>query len=62
MSGLKKFRISLKLTIVEFASEIKVSKSLYEKVESGNRKASRAFIDKLKKRFPDFDVNIFFNN
>lgn len=60
MEELKEFRKSLNLTIQEFADEIKVSKSLYEKVESGFRKPSRDFTTKLKSRFPQFDVNIFF--
>ena len=62
MKQIKDFRNSLGLTITEFAKEIKVSKSLYEKVESGDRKPSREFTTKLKKRYPQFDVNIFFTN
>ena len=62
MEVLKKFRISLKLTIQEFANSINVSKSLYEKVESGDRKPSREFTTKLKKEYPQFDVNIFFTS
>lgn len=60
MNALKDFRISLGLTISGFAEEIKVSKSLYEKVESGIRKPSREFITKLKNRFPQFDTNLLF--
>lgn len=62
MEQLKVFRNSLKLTIEEFARSIEVSKSLYEKVESGDRKPSRKFTTKLKKKYPQFDVNIFFTN
>lgn len=62
MDELKKFRMSLKLTISEFAQSIDVSKSLYEKVESGDRKPSREFMAKLKLQYPQFDVNIFFKN
>lgn len=61
MECLKDFRISLGLTIQQFAYSIKVSKSLYEKVEMGARKPSREFISKLKIAYPQFDVNIFFN-
>lgn len=61
MQELKKFRESLKLTIKEFADSISVSKSLYEKVECGARKPSREFTTKLKRKYPQFDVNIFFN-
>lgn len=60
MEVLKKFRISLSLTAKEFADSIKVSKSLYDKVETGARKPSRQFLTKLKKQYPQFDVNIFF--
>lgn len=60
MEVLKQFRISLGLTMKEFADSINVSKSLYEKVETGFRKPSREFITKLKKIYPQFDVNIFF--
>lgn len=60
METLRKFRISLNLTIQQFAEKIKVSKSLYEKVELGYRKPSRNFITKLKIAYPQFDTNIFF--
>lgn len=60
MKELKDFRTSLGLTIQEFAKTIEVSKSLYEKVECGDRKPSREFTTKLKKKYPQFDVNIFF--
>lgn len=60
MEILKEFRESLKLTNQEFADTIGVSKSLYEKVESGVRKPSREFTTKLKAKYPQFDVNIFF--
>lgn len=60
MEILKNFRNSLNLTVKEFASSIEVSKSLYEKVERGDRKPSRKFTTKLKKIYPQFDVNIFF--
>ena len=60
MEALKEFRRSLNLTTQEFADMIKVSKSLYEKVETGHRKPSREFTTKLKLKYPQFDVNIFF--
>lgn len=60
MEVLKDFRNSLGLTVKEFANTIKVSKSLYEKVETGARKPSREFTAKLKSKYPQFDVNIFF--
>ena len=60
MEILKQFRLSLNLTIPGFAKEIEVSKSLYEKVEAGTRKPSREFITKLKRKYPQFDVNLLF--
>lgn len=60
MKALKDFRNSLHLTTQEFANEIGVSKSLYDKLETGTRKPSREFLTKLKKKYPQFDVNIFF--
>lgn len=62
MEELKKFRNSLGLTAIEMATKIGISKSLYDKVESGVRKPSREFTTKLKEVFPQFDVNIFFTN
>ncbi len=62
MEQIREFRISLGLTITEFAKEIKVSKSLHEKVESGVRKPSRAYVAKLKVRYPQFDTNLLFTN
>ncbi len=61
MQQIKQFRISLGLTMKEFAKSIKVSISLYEKIELGIRKPSRNFLEKLKKKYPQFDVNVFFN-
>ena len=61
MKELELFRKSLNLTRQEFADTIKISKSLYEKVENGQRKPSRNFVEKLKNRFPQFDTNIFYN-
>ncbi len=60
MKELELFRKSLNLTRQEFADAIKISKSLYEKVETGQRKPSRNFVEKLKNKFPQFDTNIFY--
>lgn len=60
MEILKEFRKSLNLTMKEFADTIEVSNSLYQKVETGDRKPSREFITKLKKKYPQFDTNVFF--
>lgn len=61
MEEIKQFRTSLNLTAKAFAENINVSKSLLEKIEMGNRKPSREFLEKLKKKYPQFDVNVFFN-
>ncbi len=60
MEQLKNFRKIANLNTEEMAKEIGISKSFYEKIELGYKKASNGFIEKLKKRFPFIDVNIFF--
>lgn len=62
MKELKEFREALKLSTQEMAYELKLSKSLYEKIEVGQRNASNNFLKRLKARFPQFDVNIFFTS
>ena len=62
MEELKQFRISLGLSHGEFAKNLGVSLSLYQKVEGGFRKPSREFTEKLKIAYPQFDVNIFYSN
>ena len=62
MQELKNFRKSMNMTAEEFADSIGVSKSLYEKVENGFRRPSSVFTSKLKTKYPQFDVNIFFVN
>lgn len=61
MKVLKDFRISLGYTIKDFAKILGVSNSLYEKIEQGTRKPSREFLTKLKKAYPQFDINVLFN-
>lgn len=61
MEYLKKLRESLNLSKREMAETIGISFSYYEKIESGERCASRNFLTKLKEKFPQFDINIFFN-
>lgn len=60
MEELILFRKSLNLNKKEMAAKLKISYSYYEKIESGERKASNNFLTKLKKKFPQFDINIFF--
>lgn len=61
MKEIKQFRASLNLTTKAFADNLKISKSLQEKIEMGVRKPSREYLEKLKKTYPQFDINIFFN-
>jgi transcriptional regulator with XRE-family HTH domain len=60
MNKIKKIRIDRGYTMQEFADVLEVSKSLIEKLETGNKKTSRSFLEKLKKVFPEIDINIFF--
>ena len=61
MNYLKDLRKSLNLNKKEMANKIGISVSYYEKIESGERYASRNFLIKLKQKFPQFDMNIFFS-
>jgi transcriptional regulator with XRE-family HTH domain len=60
LNKIKKIRTDRNYTICEFAGVLGVSKSLVEKLESGHKKTSRSFLEKLKKEFPEIDINIFF--
>ena len=61
MNNLKTFRETIGKTQQQMASDLGVSKSLYEKIENKKRKPSREFIEKAKKKYPILDINIFFN-
>lgn len=60
MQVLRDFRESIGKTQQEMAEELSISKSYYEKVESGERKLSRELIDRIKEKYPIIDLNIFF--
>lgn len=60
MKQLKEFRILLGLTPEEMANKLKMSLSMYEKIEYGYRKPSNNFIKSIKTNFPLIDTNIFF--
>ena len=60
MRELASIRIGLGLNTSKMAKSIGISKSLYEKVEYGQRKPSRNFISKFKEKYPHVDINIFF--
>jgi DNA-binding XRE family transcriptional regulator len=58
---LKRMRRELKLTQKSMAKSIGVSLSMYEKVERGHKKASRNFMESLKKEYPEVIIDeIFF--
>lgn len=61
MNELRIFREEKGLTQNDFAKNINISVSFYTKIETGIRKPSYGFITKLKRVYPDFDVNVFFN-
>lgn len=59
MKDLKEFREAIGKTQDEMANSLKVSKSFYSKIEKGERKPSREFIEAIKNEYPYIDVNIF---
>lgn len=61
MNTLKEFREAIRKTQEEMAKELGISKSFYEKIESGERKPGRELIEKIKSAYPLIDVNIFLN-
>lgn len=61
MDSIRNIRVKEKLNQEEMASLMRVSYSLYKKVENGERKPSTGFIRKFKKAFPRVSVDIFFS-
>ena len=62
MRFLQEFRKKEKKTQQEMANILCISKSYYEKVEYSDREPSREFMEAFKRAFPEFDMNIFFEN
>lgn len=60
MEFLKAFRKEKGLTTKQMANALKISNSLYEKVECNFRTPSQNFLRRFKQTFPDVDMNIFF--
>ena len=58
---IKDIRIKLGKTPEEFAEELKISLSMYEKIEYGYLKPGRKIIERLKTKYPFIDINIFFD-
>ena len=44
----------------QMAAELGVSLSMYQKVEQGNAKAGRKFMEKIKQRFPEASIDYIF--
>ena len=53
MEKLIKFRKKKNLSVKEIHNQIGVSRSYYEKIEYGQRKAGNGFINKMIKAFPE---------
>lgn len=63
MNNLREFRVERGYSQEKMAIELGVSFSMYAKVEQGNAKAGRAFMEKLKCRFPEASIDhIFFSS
>lgn len=62
MKTLREFREAIGMTQEEMAVNLLISKSFYEKIESGKRKPGRELIERFKTKYPILDVNIFFNS
>ena len=62
MEKLKELRQKNNLTQEAMARRLGITLSMYEKVERGNVNASAAFMQKIKKEFPDVSIDdIFFS-
>lgn len=59
VNELKELR-GVRKTQEQFAKELGISKSTYEKYERGEREPSKKFLVRLKELYPDLDINIFF--
>lgn len=62
MTCVKEFRLKKGYTRAQMADKLKISISLYDKIEFGVRESSRNFLNRFKKAFPEFDMNIFFTS
>lgn len=62
MEELRKMKKILGLTTREMAKELNVSYSLLSKLLIGYRQPSKQFLEKVKKQYPNIDINIFFTS
>lgn len=60
MNNLREFRKENGLNQEQMAAELGVSLSMYQKVEQGNAKAGRKFMEKIKQRFPEASIDYIF--
>lgn len=61
MKELKEYRERLKLTQQKMAERWNISKSYYEKMESGQRKPGTNVLKIIKQVDPELDIAIFLN-
>ena len=57
---LRDFRMKRSMSLQEMSDYIGVSKSLYEKIEYGQRTPSFNFVKKFKSKFPQSDTDLLF--
>ena len=60
MIQLKELRLNRGYSRKQMAKLLDISLSQYDKVEFGQRMPSQTFLRKFKQKFPEFDMNIFF--
>ena len=60
IENLSNFRKSLSLSQAEMASKMKISLSMYEKVEGGRTSASANFMRSFKSAFPSASIDYIF--
>ena len=61
MKCLAEFRAQQGLTLQQMADKLGVSVALYNAIEYDQRKPSRNFMERFKRAFPTFDMDIFFD-
>ncbi len=61
MKCLAEFRAQQGLTLQQMADKLGVSVALYNAIEYDQRKPSRNFMERFKRAFPTFDIDIFFD-
>lgn len=63
MNNLREFRVQQGISQEKMAFELGISFSMYAKVEQGAAKAGRAFMEKVKTRYPEASIDhIFFSD